>query len=258
MEWFYSFNGQQTGPVSDEELERLVTAGVVTPDTLVWRDGWADWKPYRLASQPVPPSFAAPSAGPPAQQRFCSECGGSYSAEQLTQYGSSLVCPACRPAFLGRTAAGVPVAAVAGRRYAGFWIRFAAIFIDGIVLAIAGTIVRISLGMFSTSVPHDVPNMGPDFLALLGISSSINFIFGLAYQGYFLSQFGATPGKMLFGLRVITSEGGPISVGRAMGRDLAYILDGISLLIGFLIAAFDSQKRALHDYICDTRVIHTR
>jgi uncharacterized RDD family membrane protein YckC len=28
------------------------------------------------------------------------------------------------------------------------------------------------------------------------------------------------------------------------------------LLIGFVMAVFDGQKRALHDHICDTRVVH--
>jgi uncharacterized RDD family membrane protein YckC len=75
------------------------------------------------------------------------------------------------------------------------------------------------------------------------------------YYVYFISQKGATLGKMLMGVKVVTPTGAPITVGRAAGRYFAQILSGLILCIGFIIAAFDSQKRALHDYICNTRVI---
>jgi uncharacterized RDD family membrane protein YckC len=36
------------------------------------------------------------------------------------------------------------------------------------------------------------------------------------------------------------------------------MLSAMILYIGYIMAGFDSQKRALHDMICDTRVIQTR
>ena len=60
---------------------------------------------------------------------------------------------------------------------------------------------------------------------------------------------------MLMGVKVVTATGGPISVGRAFARYFAQILSGLILCIGFIMAAFDDQKRALHDHICSTRVI---
>jgi uncharacterized RDD family membrane protein YckC len=75
---------------------------------------------------------------------------------------------------------------------------------------------------------------------------------------YFVSTRGATPGKLVLGLKIIRSDGGPISAGLALGRYLCYFLDEIILFIGFIMAGFDPEKRALHDRICDTRVIHTR
>jgi len=47
-------------------------------------------------------------------------------------------------------------------------------------------------------------------------------------------------------------------VGQAVGRYLAYLLNSFTLLIGFIIAGFDTEKRALHDRICDTRVVYSR
>jgi uncharacterized RDD family membrane protein YckC len=61
---------------------------------------------------------------------------------------------------------------------------------------------------------------------------------------------------MVAKLQVVTAEGGPLSYGRAMGRAFAEMLSGIICYIGFFMVLFDSQRRALHDRICNTRVIH--
>ena len=86
----------------------------------------------------------------------------------------------------------------------------------------------------------------------------ISIALSVAYEAYFLSTRGATPGKMALGLRVVTADGGPISVGLAIGRYFAMYLSGLTLMIGYIMAGFDSQKRALHDYICGTRVIYDK
>jgi uncharacterized RDD family membrane protein YckC len=81
---------------------------------------------------------------------------------------------------------------------------------------------------------------------------------GCSYETFFMAKMAATPGKMAVGLKVIRPDGSPVSVGRAAGRYFAKILSTIILLIGYIMAGFDSQKRALHDMICDTRVIKSR
>ena len=72
-----------------------------------------------------------------------------------------------------------------------------------------------------------------------------------------VGRHGATPGKMAWGLKVIRADGGTVSYGRAFGRFWAQLLSGLLLGIGFIMVAFDDEKRALHDHICDTRVIRT-
>ena len=63
---------------------------------------------------------------------------------------------------------------------------------------------------------------------------------------------------MALGLKVVTPEGLPISYGRAFGRSAAEILSRLICFIGYIIAGFDQQKRALHDHIASTRVIKVR
>ncbi len=93
---------------------------------------------------------------------------------------------------------------------------------------------------------------------MLGLTVLISMCLTLAYNVYFVSTRGATPGKMVLGLKIIRSDGSPVSAGRALGRYLGYILSGLILYIGFIIAGFDSEKRALHDHLADTRVIYTK
>ena len=94
-------------------------------------------------------------------------------------------------------------------------------------------------------------------LAIVGLVYLIGIAINLAYEVYFLVNRGATPGKMMLNLKVTRSDGGPITTGRAAGRFFGYLLSSMTMMIGFIIAAFDDQKRSLHDHLCDTRVIRT-
>jgi uncharacterized RDD family membrane protein YckC len=57
-------------------------------------------------------------------------------------------------------------------------------------------------------------------------------------------------------LRVIRADGSNLDWGLAIGRHFAKILSYLTLFIGFIMAGFDEEKRALHDRICETRVVY--
>jgi len=162
-----------------------------------------------------------------------------------------------------------PAAAVAtGRRYGGFWIRFVARIIDVILVGVIHAIVRfpfmLMFGIGTVGMgglgrgSGDSVIFGPAMMGAIGISSLIGLAIGAAYEVYFLTAHSATPGKMALGLRVIRADGGPISPMLALGRHFALWLSGFILMIGYIMAAFDPEKRALHDRICETRVIYSR
>ncbi len=44
MNWFYAENGQRNGPISDGELISLAERGVVRATTLIWREGMPNWE----------------------------------------------------------------------------------------------------------------------------------------------------------------------------------------------------------------------
>ncbi|MCP1235717.1 DUF4339 domain-containing protein [Gluconobacter kondonii] len=50
MEWFYDNNGQQAGPVSREEILRLIMQRQIKPETLVWTSEFGEtWRPASAA-----------------------------------------------------------------------------------------------------------------------------------------------------------------------------------------------------------------
>ena len=267
MKWYYAEGGKQIGPVEESALDDLVRQGVVRDDTLVWREGMAAWQRHvavRGGANPSPsPGSAVPAVAaapaPSADIRYCAECGRAVPVSQLTSYGDVAVCSQCQPAYSQRLRG-------ATRRFGGFWIRFLAIIIDGVILWVATLVIRIPLGLMGlgmvgigrTADPAQALAALPAILSLIGLSFLIQMALSLAYEVYFLTTKGATPGKMAVGLKVIRADGGPISAGLAVGRYFGKILSGMILWIGFIIAGFDAEKRALHDHICGTRVIYTR
>jgi uncharacterized RDD family membrane protein YckC len=244
LDWFYSRDGKQLGPVSELELTRLVDEDVVVADSLVWHAGMAEWLPYRVAG----PGATAASAGP---TRFCSSCGKSFPADDLAVFGSSAVCAGCKPAFVqGLRQGAYSTAGSTAMRYGGFWIRGVALMIDGI--GFGAISVLISYLLYGSLVQQQ-----PDLTRSI-IQELASLAIGITYDVFFWSKYGATLGQMALGLKVITPDGNRISVGRGIGRYFALLLDSLTLGIGFFMAGWDSEKRALHDRIAGTRVIRTR
>jgi len=103
MSWYYADDGQQTGPITEEELEALVKSGKIADQTLVWQEGMANWQPYGTVK---PAAVAAPPAasGMPhlTTGAVCRECGKTFPAGEVIRYGDAFVCAACKPIFIQR------------------------------------------------------------------------------------------------------------------------------------------------------------
>jgi len=204
---------------------------------------------------------------PELQHSFCSECGRPASPDEMVRFGDRLICPYCKDAYAQKLREGVATAGFV--QYGGFWLRFLAVIIDGIITAVpVGIIQALLFGTLGFSFAQNAPGpnaapeevfrlMGPMFAAI-GFSAFIAMIISCTYETFFLVKFAATPGKMAVGVKVLRPDGSKLGVGRAIGRHFAKMLSAIILYIGYIMAGFDSQKRALHDMICDTRVIKSR
>jgi uncharacterized RDD family membrane protein YckC len=194
---------------------------------------------------------AAQEASPVKSQSLCSQCGNPFPGEELIHYGDLLICAACKPVFFQKLKEGAPLPS--SMEYAGFWIRFGAKIIDWIVLYAIN--MAISFGGFFVAGPTASPAGRPAvFPATLIFVLLVQTVADVAYVTYFVGKFRATLGKMAVGIIIVTPDGGRVGYGRAFGRYFAEILSAI-LCIGYIMAAFNDEKRALHDRICGTRVI---
>ena len=86
--FYYSLNGQQQGPVSEDQLRQMVATGTLTPDTLVWREGMAEWQP--LASVVTGISSTVQ----------CSVCKQMFPPDQTLAISGKIVCATCKPRFV--------------------------------------------------------------------------------------------------------------------------------------------------------------
>jgi hypothetical protein len=67
MQWYYSKNSAQLGPITLDELKAKLASGEVAPSDVVWREGMQDWRPAgTLPELAVAPSVAQPVSASPA------------------------------------------------------------------------------------------------------------------------------------------------------------------------------------------------
>ena len=256
--WYYFDDQQQRGPVMDADLEALRRDGKINSETLVWREGMANWQPLREVQQAAGGTAPRPDAPPaiaPTAEVVCSQCGGLFPANEVIRYGSAAVCANCKPIFVQKLKEGANVAG-GQMEFAGWWTRFAAYFLDGIITGIIGAIFGGVLGAAIGAAGGMSGNNRLAGVIIIQIAAAgIGFAVRAAYFIYFIGKDGQTPGKKLCKIRVVNADGSPVGYAKATGRFFGYLLSTLILCIGFLMAAWDDEKRALHDRLCNTRVI---
>jgi len=155
--------------------------------------------------------------------------------------------------------------------YAGFWLRFVAHLIDGLIVG-AGVFVLVIPLVFLTglaatleSLPRRMEGMeGQPNPAVIGAILSLVFMFVAVsvllqwlYYAYFESgEKQATWGKQALGIYVTDGAANRVTFGRASGRFFAKMISGmIPLGIGYIMAGFTERKQALHDMIAGCLVL---
>ncbi len=156
--------------------------------------------------------------------RFCQSCGASAEAPQAGGYA---------PAGLAYADTRV--------EYAGFWIRFLALFIDGIIIGIVAGFISVLLGRGAGA-----GSGGP----LL-----IRTVISAVYVVVALSRWGQTVGALAVGIKVVDVNGGLLSPGAAFIRWIGSIVSGIILGIGYLMMIWDPRKQTLHDKMAGSYVV---
>lgn len=142
-------------------------------------------------------------------------------------------------------------------KYAGFWTRFIAALLDGIILYIlgaiigflAGTIVGTIYGIIVGSA-YGVEEVMQPIALILGIL--ITWVYFAVLES---SPKQATLGKQAMKIMVVDTNGNRISSGKAWTRAFFRGISGLILGIGFIMAAFTEKKQTLHDILAGTLVV---
>jgi uncharacterized RDD family membrane protein YckC len=223
------------GPFTRDQVAAKLQAGTYTLDSWAFIDGLAQWTPLRdvlarVDAPAPPPAVAAAAPIPAATTSFPpSSAPPSYSYAATMAPPSHLI-------------------------YAGFWLRFVAIFIDGLILsplAIVSVILQISI----QHSQDDSTQVG--LLTIFGLLYSLValVIRWLYFALMESSAWQATLGKKILGIQVTGLDGRRIGFGRATGRFFGKFISALILSIGFIMAGFTERKQALHDMIAGTLVV---
>ena len=243
MKWFYidtsiTDGDRRQGPYTIDEIKNFVNEGKIKEETLVWHSGETEWKAWK--------DF--PEASEPAE----------LTEEEL----------------LKQTIETLLQNKMQSKRFAGFFVRANAFIIDNLILSVLGAIflyIMSAAGAIDLNAVTEIAKQIADnptsteliskaleipgvstFFALFTVIQAIYFI-------VFHAIFAATPGKMLLHIHVETADGERISWAFSILRFIASLVTQMTIYLyglGYLIVLIEPQKRALHDFIARTRVIH--
>ena len=210
---------------------------------------------------------------------YCSKCGSTI-AETVS------VCPVCgQSQAAGYPSIAPPLVQPMGPAqvtphwqpapvvaYAGFWLRFVAHILDGLIIGLPVVIVVMIIVLSSGfgAFFHNLPNppnppdtdevfsaLGPALFVGIGLIVLVAFLGSWLYYALFeSSSWQATPGKKVLNIFVTDMNGAPVSFGRATGRYFSkFVTQLIPLGIGYMLAGLTERKQALHDMIASTLVL---
>lgn len=211
MNYHVAKNGAQLGQLSEQDIVNRLASGELSSDDLCWTDGMGDWQPLGSRFQStaaIPAPSAAASINP-------------YAAPTSNVLRAS-------NSRLGE--------------HAGFWRRFAAHFIDSILMNIASAMGGFVVGISMASLGIR------DELTLQITGGVVGILVSWLYYAFMESSASqGTLGKMALGIMVTDLNGERISFGRASGRYFGQIVSALALCIGFLMCAWTERKQCLHD-----------
>ena len=261
MNWYYEFNKEQRGPVDGRELLATFQSGLLSETTLVWNENLSGWEPLATHLDAIrgEAGVIGASVEQLPEMAACAYSGKVMPRADMVPYGDKWIAPEHKDAFVQSLMEGDSrhqISQIGGVEYAGFWIRFLAKFIDGLILNVASLILMIPVFIFSGGSEGMTGPNSEDFITLLQFGFQISsVVIGYFYTSWMIWKYQATLGKMALGLKVIMANGSNISFLRSTGRYFAELLSGMICYIGYIIAGFDDEKRSLHDHICATRVV---
>lgn len=150
--------------------------------------------------------------------------------------------------------------------YAGFWLRFVALIIDAIIIAIVQSVIfvpmltALGLGFFGREMDMEDPGNVMGLVGAFVAAASATWMLATAIQILYFtlmesSKHQGTLGKIAVGIKVTGMNGEKLDFAKALVRNLCKLISNFTLLIGYIMAGFTEKRQALHDLIASTLVV---
>ncbi|AKG05456.1 hypothetical protein AAV35_012210 [Salimicrobium jeotgali] len=129
---------------------------------------------------------------------------------------------------------------------AGFWVRLGANILDSLIIGVI-------LALLAFIVYGDITRAG-EASALDALSFLYSLLLPVFWRGYVI-------GKKLMGVRIVKVSGEDVTIGNMLLRivvgGIVYVLTiGIGVIVSAFMVGLREDKRAIHDLIAGTQVIH--
>lgn len=234
--------------MSAGELQRLFEIGELQDADLVWTQGMSEWKP----AVDVQSHFA------------------SVAAPMSMDAGIDLSDPMAEPAPKRTYDVGEPLgierkyAPAESHEYANILLRFVAMIIDGFIVGALQLVVLIPTMIVVATMFATTSDLGQPVATSIGQLIWYGACaFTVVIQWYYFAKQEsgikmATIGKRAVGIKVLDTDGYPVSLGRATGRHFAKIISGMFCGIGFLFPLFTAKNQALHDMIAGCIIVKAK
>ena len=191
--------------------------------------------------------------------KFCPYCGNAVTIADSVQSQQSVKQEMSTPTSLETRQEFTPAShkAKQEQKYVGFWVRFAANFLDGILISIFVSPASIYIGnlisrdrFFGYSGIRESGVVAIVFYSVLYILSQVILL-------VLWSKKQASIGKMAISVKIVDAKTGKAPTKKQLiGRYFAYLLSSLPLCLGFLWIAFDPKKQGWHDKLAGTAVVY--
>ena len=296
VDWYYAVGGQQFGPYDQKAFDYLVAQGQVTGITLVWHEGLTDWVQHQTLIAPPPFNPDGPIVSY-VQCSQCYRQGSSDDMVQYQGHWVCAECKSTFYQRVREGGVVIPESGQDGPlRFAGFWIRVGSGILDSLILLVLFSVIGMITAFLQASSRMDLETVMFMQFALLILQVTIFLAYVTVFLGKFGATPGkmacglkvrTSDGQPITmarafgrGWAVILSSfisyvviliiifvaallfgatAGPSSRDSIVGLVvIAGFLGSLVSLFPFYMAGMTKQKCALHDFVCNTRVVHAR
>lgn len=181
--------------------------------------------------------------------QVCATCSKPFCRNCLIVFQGKRICGGCKNERIRAVQSGM-AGGIGELEYATLSRRFSAMFLDGLVVGVPLQILGFAVAAMSGPTPDVATSVL--MLAITGLQLVVPFV----YEGVMVSNSGQTLGKKWTGIKVVQADGSAVTGGQSWKRILVKtLISGTCLLLGYITAGFNKEKKTWHDSFAKTRVV---